>query len=110
MNIIKDVVEVGGKLYNLQHPGNREWIKLQQRLYNNKTGEINLELLLDYCFEHVVFPDQGPQLTLDDISLSDLEVWGACLPDFLRGQLKTDGKGKIPENQPAGSGPVKNRG
>lgn len=110
MNIIKDVVEVSGKLYNLQHPGNREWIKLQQRLYNNKTGEINLELLLDYCFEHVVFPDNGPQLKLDDISLSDLEVWGALLPDFLRGQFASNSARKVPENQPTGQGTIKNRG
>ena len=102
MNLIKDIVEVGGKLYNLQHPGNREYIKLQQKLYDNKTGQVHLELLLDYCFEHVVFPDQGSKITLDTISLDELEVWGDILPSFLRGKLAT-GKREIQENK---SGPV----
>jgi len=95
--ITKDVVEVGGKLYNLQHPGNREWIKLKQRLVNPDKKQFELELLLDYCFEHVVFPDDGPKINIDSISLEELEVWEEILPAFLRGKLAADQKGKIPQ-------------
>ena len=79
-------------LYALQHPGNREWVKLQSKLMDANTGRVNLEELLDYCFEHVVFPDQGSKLTLENITLKEVEVWQIILPGFLRGELHGDYK------------------
>jgi hypothetical protein len=88
--MITQKVVINGKVYKLQHPGNREWLKLQASLYNPKTDTFNLETMLDYCFENVVFPETGNKLSLDDESLlSDLEVWQTVLPSFLRGKLET---------------------
>jgi len=86
--MITNKIVVNSKVFKLQHPGNREWLKLQASLYNPKTDQFNLETMLDYCFENVVFPEQGNKLNLDEISLDDLEVWQAILPRFLRGQLE----------------------
>ena len=91
MNI--DKIVVNGKVYKLQHPGNREWIKLKQALFTVKkdgTIAIDMEAMIDYCFEHVVFPEEGGKLKLDDCDLIELEeVWAIILPGFLRGQLES---------------------
>jgi len=88
--IKSETIEVNEKIYTLQHPGNREWLKLKKELIVvNGTGQITLDNLpmLDYCFEHVVFPDEGPKLSVDTIDLEELEeVWIKILPPFLRGQ------------------------
>lgn len=90
-------IEIYGKKYKLQHPGNREWIKLKKSLVSlsEDKGNIDMEPLLDYCFEHVVFPEVGEKLNLDTVDLIDLEeVWGLVLPRFLRGQLDPEYKYK----------------
>lgn len=85
-----DEIVVSGKKFKLQHPGNREWIKLQSTLYDPVKGSIDMEKLLDYCFEHVVLPEEGRKLDLDSIPLSDLtEVWQVILPRFLTGKLES---------------------
>ena len=86
--MITNKVVINGKVYKLQHPGNREWLKLQASLYNPKNDTFNLETMLDYSFENVVFPETGGKLDLDTIDLADLEVWQTVLPRFLRGQLE----------------------
>lgn len=86
--MITQKVVINGKVYKLQHPGNREWLKLQASLYNPKTDFFNLETMLDYSFENVVFPEEGNKLNLDTISLDDMEVWETVLPRFLRGKLE----------------------
>jgi len=88
----KETIEVNGKLYELQHPGAREWLKLKQEVFALGTGghmSIDIVKLLDYCFEHVVFPSEGPKLSVDTDSMEFIEeveeVWSVVLPQFLRG-------------------------
>jgi|GEM_PF-2423016 len=84
---INEIV-VNGKVYKLQHPGNREWIKLQGQLYDPQNKAFNMEKLLDYAFEHVVIPRDGKKLDLDSIDILELsEVWQIILPRFFTGQL-----------------------
>jgi len=82
-------IEVNKKKYKLQHPGNREWIKLKKDFFSvSGKGEaiIDMEKILDYCFEHVVFPEEGQKLSLDTVDLLELEgVWSNLLIRFLRG-------------------------
>lgn len=83
-----DRIVVNGKIYKLQHPGNREWLKVKKTLLDVRTAQVDVEPLLDYCFEHVVFPEEGNKLDLDTIDIIELEeVWAEILPSFLRGQL-----------------------
>jgi len=82
---------VNGKLYTLQHPGTRAWLQLKQEVMviDGKNVKFNLVDLMDYCFEHVVIPDAGDKLKLDDIEINEIEeVWSVVLPQFLRGELK----------------------
>lgn len=95
-----DRIVVNGKVYKLQHPGNREWLKVKKTLLDVRTAQVDIEPLLDYCFEHVVFPEEGNKLDLDTIDLQELEeVWAEILPSFLRGQL--DSGYVFPENRKA---------
>jgi hypothetical protein len=91
LNVIKTQIEVNGKKYNLQHPGNREWLKLKQSIYTvnvDQVAEVNMTLMLDYFFEHCLYPVEGQKLTLDNVPLKELEeVWGSVAPRFLRGDL-----------------------
>ena len=84
---LKVNLRLNKKVYVLQHPGNREWVRLYSKLYNVGTQSLNLEELFDYCFEHVVFPHDGPKLSLETVDIKELEDWGALLPSFLRGEL-----------------------
>jgi len=88
MDVFKATLELEGKVYTLQHPGNREWVKLQENLINATTGRMKLGDFLDYSFDHVVFPEQGPKLTMDSITLKELEAWQIVLPAFFRGNLE----------------------
>lgn len=96
--MITNTIEVNGKKYKLQHPGNREWIRLKKNFFtvgDNGRGSIDMETLFDYCFEHVVFPEQGQKLSIDTIDIKELEeVWGLVLPRFLRGELEAGAKFK----------------
>lgn len=89
----KQQIEVNGKKYTLQHPGNREWIRIKTsfvKIQDTGSAVIDMEPLLDYSFEHVVFPEEGKQLSLDTVDLKELqEVWGVILPRFLGGNLET---------------------
>lgn len=86
----KEKIVVNGRAYNLQHPGNREWLNLKGTLYSIAKGCMDVVPLLDYCFEHVVFPVEGKKLNLDDVDLTELEeVWTIVLPRFLRGELES---------------------
>jgi hypothetical protein len=97
VSLYSETVEVNGKLYKLQHPGNRAWLKLKQSLVNITTKEFDFEKLLDYAFENCVFPDGHTfEPTIDNISLSESEVWEVILPNFFRG--KVDNKFK-PKNK-----------
>jgi hypothetical protein len=86
--LFSDIVEVGGLKYKLQHPGNRAWIKLKPSLINMTTREFNLEKLMDYAFEHCVFPEgHSFEPTIDNIDLKDSETWEVLLPNFFRGKI-----------------------
>ena len=78
---------INGKIYKFQHPGNRAWLQLQSAMLDINTKTINMEKLIDYCFEHVVLPVSGARLDLDTIPISELEAWQIVLPRFLRGEL-----------------------
>jgi hypothetical protein len=84
------IIEVNGKIYTLQHPGNREWLKLKQEIiqvHANKTVGVDIVKMLDYCFEHVVFPAEGPKLNLDIVDINEIEeVWSPVLQQFFKGQ------------------------
>lgn len=97
-------IEVNGKKYKLQHPGVREWLKLKKDFFSvsgNAGGQIDMEVVLDYCFEHVVFPEQGPKLNLDSMNddsqkIREIEeVWGQVLLRFLRGESIDKTKYKV---------------
>lgn len=89
MEIFKQEVEVNGRKYILQHPGNREWIKLKSQINKMDADIFDWEALLDYCFNHVVFPVEGERLTLDTVDPEELEeVWQIILPRFLRRKLQ----------------------
>lgn len=90
-----DIIEVGGKCYRLQHPGNRNWVRLKQELIDIKTNKFNIEKLLDYAFEHCVFPEgHNAEPTLDNLPLEDLETWEVILPNFFRGKVDSKWKPK----------------
>lgn len=82
----KKIVEVEGLQYELQHPGAREWTRLQGEVMDFKTAKPDLTMLMDYCFEHVVTPvGHDYQPTLDDLNPAESEVWGKIFLPFLRG-------------------------
>ena len=82
-----EYVEVLGKKYKLQHPGNRAVLKLQSNAINAQNGTINLEPMMDFCFEHVVVPDgHGFHPTIDNLPPKEFEAWLGILPGFLRGE------------------------
>jgi hypothetical protein len=90
LNLVTNDIEVNGKKYKLQHPGNREWIRIKKTLYNVSGDSIDMEPLLDYFFEHVCFPESGSKLNLDTVPILELEeVWGSVALQFLRGTLET---------------------
>jgi len=89
---MKQRLEFKEKFYLLQHPGNRAWLKLRSELLDARTGRISLLPLLDYAFEHVVFPEEGPKLTVEDLPIQDVEDWGGILSGFFRGDLDADYK------------------
>lgn len=80
-------IEIKGKGYVLQHPGNRAWLRLQKEMLNVSTGQFDMEKVLDYGFEHVVFPESGPKLSIDTIPTAEMEVWQGLLPRFFRDRL-----------------------
>jgi D-aminopeptidase len=85
MDILIDYAEVNGKRYKLQHPGNREVLKLRARCTDTRTGSTDLEKMMDYCFEHVVIPDgHGFKPTVDNLHPREFENWIVLLPGFLR--------------------------
>ena len=43
VSLYSEIVEVNGKHYKLQHPGNRAWLKLKQSLVNITTKEFDFE-------------------------------------------------------------------
>jgi len=87
MNIKRIVVN--GKVYKLQHPGNRAWLEIKETMYKPQTDTIKMIPFLDYCFEHVIFPEEGDKLNLDTCDPIDLEVWQEILPRFFRGVLES---------------------
>ena len=103
---MKQRLEFKEKFYLLQHPGNRAWLKLRSELLDARTGRISLLPLLDYAFEHVVFPEEGPKLTVEDLPIQDVEDWGGILSGFFRGDLDADYKWEDASGLaiPAGSG------
>jgi len=86
--VSKNKIVINGKAYKLQHPGNREWLKIKETMYSVTKDHLEVIPMLDYCFEHVVFPEVGENLTIDNCDIDDLEVWQELLPSFLRGQLE----------------------
>lgn len=90
MSIKTNRIVVNGKIYKMQHPGNREWMKIQGTMVDPKTQTYNMIDIMDYCFEHVVIPEKGNKLDLDSVDTRELsEVWQVVCPLFLRGQLDT---------------------
>ena len=86
---MKAAIEVSGKKYTLQHPGNRAWLTLKQEVFKVSSDQMDVVKLLDYCFENVVFPENGDKLSLDKVPLNELEqVWQVVLPTFLMGELE----------------------
>ncbi len=85
MDILIEYIEVNEKKYKLQHPGNREVLKLRSRCVNPVNGNIDLEPMMDFCFEHVVIPDgHSFKPTTDNLHPKEFEEWIAILPRFLR--------------------------
>lgn len=85
MDIFIKYVKVNEREYKLQHPGNRAVLRLRAKCTNLSTGSIDLEPMMDYCFEHVVIP-QGHNFKpgIDTIHPREFEEWITILPGFLR--------------------------
>lgn len=82
------VIELGGKKYKLQHPGNRKWLEWRQESVDVQTGSVDMAGLLDNAFEHCVIPEGHDfKPTLDNVRPADLEVWQLALRKFLGGEL-----------------------
>ncbi|EQA44318.1 hypothetical protein LEP1GSC050_3089 [Leptospira broomii serovar Hurstbridge str. 5399] len=107
MSTYQERVLVNGNEYILQHPGTKEWIKLKSKMFRITDGNMDLSVVLEYCFDYVVFPDKGaPKLSIDGpldpegrpimLQQKELkqwireleEVWEIILPRFLRGELE----------------------
>ncbi|WP_367898826.1 hypothetical protein AB3N61_06625 [Leptospira sp. WS58.C1] len=103
----QETIQVNGKEYILQHPGSKEWIKLKSKMFKIADGNMDLSVILEYCFDHVVFPGKGAaKLSIDGplgldgkatvLQQAELkswireleEVWEIILPRFLRGELE----------------------
>ena len=99
---MKVKLSLGGKVFILQHPGNRAWLKLQEEIGDSKDGKTRLDgcALMDYCFEHVVFPEVGSKLSLDSINQKEAQEWGEILPSFLGGKLEKDYKWETLDEKP----------
>ena len=85
----KATLELDGKEYVLQHPGNRAWLKH----YQTSLGAADPDVVkfLDWAFEHVVFPKKGGQLSLDTLSIGAQRIWIPLLMGFLnRGELDAE--------------------
>jgi hypothetical protein len=85
MDMIIKHVKVNNRKYKLQHPGNRAVLRLRAKCSNTSTGSIDLEPMMDYCFEYVVIP-QGHSFKpgIDTIHPKEFEEWITLLPGFLR--------------------------
>ena len=84
-NLFIEYVEVNQKRYKLQHPGNREVLKLYARCTEMKTGMLNMEKYMDFCFENVVFPEgHSFKPTIDNLPPKEFEEWFTILPRYLR--------------------------
>jgi len=119
---LKSNVKVDGVQYILQHPGTRAWIQIQHTLNEMtaaKNGEVlirmNMEKLLDYCFENVISPEgHGFSPSLDNVIAGDdpvralkaVEEWQAILPRFLRGSFKELVESKPNDGQRSKPDPV----
>ena len=85
MDTIIEKVLVNGKQYRLQHPGMRAVLKLQRDCLVNDTGITDIEQIVDYCFQHVVFPEgHSFRPTLDTIVPSECDDWITIFVRFLR--------------------------
>lgn len=85
MDTIVEYINVNDRKYKLQHPGNREVLKLRGRCVNPVNGFFDLEPLMDFCFEHVVIPDgHGFKPIIDNLHPKEFEDWIVILPRFLR--------------------------
>lgn len=80
---MNDIIEVCGLQYRLQQIPNRDRIRLKQSVMNLKGNTVDLEKILDYGFEHCVFPEGHTNApTLDNCTPDELEVWEKVLPNF----------------------------
>ena len=85
----KATLELDGKEYVLQHPGNRAWLKHYQTSIG--ATEPDVVAFMDWAFEHVVFPKKGGQLSLDTLPIGMQRVWMPLLLNFLnRGELDAE--------------------
>lgn len=84
--LTRDEITVHGKKYIIQHPSNREWLKIKQSMVDFKTQQLDLEKLYDYVFENCVFTNE-PNIekpTLDNIDGKESATWEALIMDFFR--------------------------
>lgn len=105
-------IEVNGKTYILQHPGNREFQKIAGTMMkiSDKGTYLDTLPIMDFAFENCVIPQgDAPKLSVDgkykdgqkpnafntteEESIAWMreyeEVWVRILPSFLRGTLET---------------------
>ncbi len=86
MEYIEDI-EVNGRKYKLQHPGNREVLKIRTKCVNAQTGGVDLEGMLEYGFDNCIIPEGHDfHPNFDNIKPSEFEEWSGIIPAFFRGQ------------------------
>ena len=93
---------VDGREYRFQSPGNRARVDLQRRGLMQGGDQ---EAFLDYCFEHLVFPEgHAHEVNLDQLHPREVLVWLKCLHRFLGQRTRGSAAGSPVSKQPtAGS-------
>ena len=78
----KKEITVYGKTYQVQHPGPRWYLQLQDRV-RTRGGSIQQEKYVDELLEHIVIE---PKVRVEDFgNIAELEEMVSQLEKFLRG-------------------------
>jgi hypothetical protein len=98
---------IDGRMYKLQHPGNRIYLDWQKDFISITDG-IDQAEFLDKAFEYCVIPEGHDfKPTIDNVKPKELGVWGKLLRRFLDGSIDDVPEGKasdVGKASPKGGG------
>lgn len=84
MELRREKITIAGQEYELQELPARQYIKMQQRHFDNKKGTPIVDELYDEMIEHIVVSPKG--VKLDDFSTSELEELMGAVIAFQQGR------------------------